>query len=482
MDVDSAERAEPRGRRPGHRAARRAVRGRPRLVGLVGYGEITALPGATRRRVRPRVGQRAARHPRALHHDRGHRRATASTPSSCARTSRPRCLQASRPSPVGRPPTRASRPSARRREFLPMALMAFVAVSLFVSAFLIVNTFSMLVSQRSRELGLLRAVGATSRQVFRSVLVEALVVGALASLAGFGLGVAAAHGLYWLLPDPRHRAAGHARCRSTLRTARRLAAHRHHGHRARRPAAGRPRRPGAADRGDPRPDDAARSARSRIRPSLGVVATVGGSRPGRRRRDRRARGRAAPARARCAADLRRAGAAGPARRPADGRRPRPPVGAAARRARPARLRPRDPQPAAHRHDLGRPHRRARPRRPHQRLLGVRHGVARPGAGRGAARRLHRRAPTQYGEYSTDVTAALAERPEFDDGRRAAVRPGAGRRRQGRPASPPTRRSWRRSSTSTSGRGSVAALGARRRAGPRGRRSDATAGASETPSP
>ena len=45
---------------------------------------------------------------------------------------------------------------------MPMALMAFVAVSLFVAAFLIVNTFSMLVSQRSRELGLLRAVGATS--------------------------------------------------------------------------------------------------------------------------------------------------------------------------------------------------------------------------------------------------------------------------------------------------------------------------------
>ena len=84
--------------------------------------------------------------------------------------------------------------------FLPMALMMFVGVSLFVSAFLIVNTFSMLVSQRSREFGLLRAVGATSRQVFATVVGEALVVGAAASAAGFGLGVAAAHGMHRLLP------------------------------------------------------------------------------------------------------------------------------------------------------------------------------------------------------------------------------------------------------------------------------------------
>ncbi len=81
-----------------------------------------------------------------------------------------------------------------------MALMAFVAVSLFVAAFLIVNTFSMLVSQRSREFGLLRAVGATSRQVFAIVVGEAIAVGLLASAAGLGLGVGAAHGLHALLP------------------------------------------------------------------------------------------------------------------------------------------------------------------------------------------------------------------------------------------------------------------------------------------
>lgn len=84
-------------------------------------------------------------------------------------------------------------------KFLPTALMAFVAVSLFVGIFLIVNTFSMLVAQRSREFGLLRSVGASARQVFASVLLEALVVGAVASAIGFGAGVGAAHGMNWLL-------------------------------------------------------------------------------------------------------------------------------------------------------------------------------------------------------------------------------------------------------------------------------------------
>jgi putative ABC transport system permease protein len=84
-------------------------------------------------------------------------------------------------------------------KFLPTALMAFVAVSLFVGIFLIVNTFSMLVAQRSREFGLLRSVGATARQVFASVLLEALVVGAVASALGFGAGVGAAHGMNWVL-------------------------------------------------------------------------------------------------------------------------------------------------------------------------------------------------------------------------------------------------------------------------------------------
>ncbi|ELP66777.1 ABC transporter permease [Streptomyces turgidiscabies] len=71
-------------------------------------------------------------------------------------------------------------------------LLAFAGVALFVSVFLIANTFTMLAAQRTRELALLRAVGASRRQVTRSVLTEAMAVGVVASAAGLGLGAAIA--------------------------------------------------------------------------------------------------------------------------------------------------------------------------------------------------------------------------------------------------------------------------------------------------
>lgn len=74
-------------------------------------------------------------------------------------------------------------------------LLAFAGIALFVGIFLIANTFTMLVAQRTRELALMRAIGATRRQVKRSVLIEAAVVGALASVIGFALGLGLATGL-----------------------------------------------------------------------------------------------------------------------------------------------------------------------------------------------------------------------------------------------------------------------------------------------
>jgi len=74
-------------------------------------------------------------------------------------------------------------------------LLGFAAVTLFVSAFLIWNTFTIVVAQRTRELALLRAVGASRRQVFGSVLGEGVLVGSVASVIGIGLGVLLAIGL-----------------------------------------------------------------------------------------------------------------------------------------------------------------------------------------------------------------------------------------------------------------------------------------------
>ena len=79
--------------------------------------------------------------------------------------------------------------------FLNTFLLVFAAVSLVVGTYLIVNTFSILVAQRSRELALLRALGASRRQVNRSVLVEALLVGLFGSTVGLGLGYLLARGL-----------------------------------------------------------------------------------------------------------------------------------------------------------------------------------------------------------------------------------------------------------------------------------------------
>jgi putative ABC transport system permease protein len=72
-------------------------------------------------------------------------------------------------------------------------LLLFSAVALFVTAFIIANTFGILVAQRTRELALFRAIGATRRQVLASVLTEAAAVGAVASL----LGILAGAGLAW---------------------------------------------------------------------------------------------------------------------------------------------------------------------------------------------------------------------------------------------------------------------------------------------
>ncbi|MGW1226956.1 ABC transporter permease [Streptomyces sp. NPDC001515] len=74
-------------------------------------------------------------------------------------------------------------------------LLAFAGVALFVGVFLIANTFTMLVAQRTKELALMRAVGASRRQVKRSVLLEAAVVGLIASVVGFALGLGLATAL-----------------------------------------------------------------------------------------------------------------------------------------------------------------------------------------------------------------------------------------------------------------------------------------------
>jgi putative ABC transport system permease protein len=80
-------------------------------------------------------------------------------------------------------------------KFIQYFLLAFGAVALFVGAFVIFNTLSITIAQRTRELATLRTLGASRRQVRRSVLIEGFAIGTLASLLGLALGVGLAKGL-----------------------------------------------------------------------------------------------------------------------------------------------------------------------------------------------------------------------------------------------------------------------------------------------
>ncbi|MFJ5265915.1 ABC transporter permease [Streptomyces sp. NPDC088387] len=82
---------------------------------------------------------------------------------------------------------------------LKQGLLVFAGIALFVGTFIIANTFTMLVAQRTKELALLRAVGASRRQVTRSVLIEAFVVGAVAGVAGLLAGIGIGAGLRSLM-------------------------------------------------------------------------------------------------------------------------------------------------------------------------------------------------------------------------------------------------------------------------------------------
>jgi putative ABC transport system permease protein len=82
--------------------------------------------------------------------------------------------------------------------FVRTFLLVFAFIAVFVGAFIIFNTFNIIVTQRTREIGLLRALGASRRQVLTSIVIEAVLVGLVASIVGLGLGVLLAIFLRWL--------------------------------------------------------------------------------------------------------------------------------------------------------------------------------------------------------------------------------------------------------------------------------------------
>ncbi|WP_405898166.1 ABC transporter permease [Streptomyces sp. NBC_00727] len=80
-------------------------------------------------------------------------------------------------------------------DVMKYAMLGFAGIAFLVGIFLIVNTFSMLVAQRTREIGLMRAIGSSRKQVNRSVLLEAVLLGIFGSILGVGAGIGIAVGL-----------------------------------------------------------------------------------------------------------------------------------------------------------------------------------------------------------------------------------------------------------------------------------------------
>ena len=108
------------------------------------------------------------------------------------------CRRAPRFAPAMR---RRRRTPSRHDEFISFLqnfLLAFGCIALFVGAFVIANSLSITIAQRTREFATLRTLGASRRQVLTSVVVEALAMGVIASVIGLFLGLALAKGLFAL--------------------------------------------------------------------------------------------------------------------------------------------------------------------------------------------------------------------------------------------------------------------------------------------
>jgi putative ABC transport system permease protein len=82
--------------------------------------------------------------------------------------------------------------------FLQDFLLAFGGIALFVGSFVIANSLSITIAQRTRELATLRTLGASRRQVRRSIVIEGIAIGAIASVAGIGVGLGLGVGLFKL--------------------------------------------------------------------------------------------------------------------------------------------------------------------------------------------------------------------------------------------------------------------------------------------
>jgi putative ABC transport system permease protein len=159
------------------------------VVGLAGFGHSDGLPNTTVALFAPQVAQRLF----GLDGKLSQIQVVADGPVGTVRDRLAQRLGDRIEVATAQDTAAASADAAKEQlGYVKMMLLVLAATALLVGAFLIANTFAIVVAQRTRELAILRAVGATGRQVMGSVLAEAAAVALLGSLAGTGLGIAAA--------------------------------------------------------------------------------------------------------------------------------------------------------------------------------------------------------------------------------------------------------------------------------------------------
>ncbi len=177
------------------------VQGPPRhvrIAGIATFGTASSLAGASMVLFTTPVAQRLITRPGMFNEIHVTARAGVSQ-EQLVRNLR-RALPPQTQAVTGAAITKEAQDVVRRfLSFFDTFMLIFAVVALLVGAFMIFNTFSITVAQRTRENGLLRALGASRRQVLASVLIEAVAVGVIASIIGLAAGVAVAIGLKAML-------------------------------------------------------------------------------------------------------------------------------------------------------------------------------------------------------------------------------------------------------------------------------------------
>ena len=158
------------------------------IVGLVGLGDTDGFGGATLASFDPETARQvlgAGDTYDAI----DIKLAEGADPATVRPRSRTCCRRAPRSSPASRSPRRQPTTSTRSSRSSAPACSIFAFITTFVSAFIINNVFGITIGQRLRELALMRGVGASTKQVRRLIVLEALIISVTATMLGIVAGV-----------------------------------------------------------------------------------------------------------------------------------------------------------------------------------------------------------------------------------------------------------------------------------------------------